>query len=838
MLAAAVLAVGSWSVSPTFAEEEESSVSGERHEDREEREPPKEEVKAELKEEPREAPKAEQQDEPKQEVQEAPKAEKEETPEPVAEQESESDDDGETSSQDDGGEASQDGDGESDRDDEKEDDESGDSEDEKPDEGEHKPADGDGEPDDPDAAHTPDPEETPDPENTPDPEETPDPTEAADETPEPEETNDEATIDLDGPSGKSLYPGQSVRFSFTVKNAASLHYRLTGPDGELVASGELSVDAESYSFMPEKSGTYTLLLTAIGEDGSDVGAQASVTVAPLPALSVAVSAEAECCHGGDSVSFAIRIPEGVELASCTIKGTQSGNVFYEDDQISEKVTVIPPAVGRVTDVTLTVSVTDVFGRTAEDSATIPCAVHDRESRAQWEATMDDVVLTGVWPDDLIAIAKTQVGYKESSIDFGEKHGGGISGYTRYGDWAGMPYDEWCAMFASFCLHYAGVSESDFPRASNCQRWIEKLKKQGLYADKYSAEPQLGDLVFFEWEGDDDSDHVGIIVKLDGDGQGFTTIEGNSKGGAVTGDDHYDVSDARVIGYGLVNEAYARSIPGVRQTLVAQDGGMTITADVPADAMLKGSVRLEVDLIGRSDDRFEDCVEALRDELGGDELGWARCIRVRFVDSEGNRVKPQVPVTLTVDYSEKLAASVTLTPAVATIGADVDIDRHVTLTRRGSACRFEFEQSDFDGIICTYVAGDMRYGSNVMKVKGDGNTLRLACTAASKVPAGAALSLKEIKPGSGAYNRYLSQIDVGLNETVRFFEVKLSYNGMTVEPEGHLTLSLNCAQDASAARVAHLDSGRVRNARLSHRKNGRVVVDFDANGVGVFGVVFS
>ena len=26
------------------------------------------------------------------------------------------------------------------------------------------------------------------------------------------------------------------------------------------------------------------------------------------------------------------------------------------------------------------------------------------------------------------------------------------GYTRYGDWYGVPYGDWCAMFASFCIH--------------------------------------------------------------------------------------------------------------------------------------------------------------------------------------------------------------------------------------------------------------------------------------------------------------------------------------------------------------------------------------------------
>ena len=66
---------------------------------------------------------------------------------------------------------------------------------------------------------------------------------------------------------------------------------------------------------------------------------------------------------------------------------------------------------------LTVTLEDIYHQTAQASATIPCAVHAPETRAQWERSMKGVKKTGEWPLDLVAIAMTQVGYHESTIDF-------------------------------------------------------------------------------------------------------------------------------------------------------------------------------------------------------------------------------------------------------------------------------------------------------------------------------------------------------------------------------------------------------------------------------------
>ena len=56
--------------------------------------------------------------------------------------------------------------------------------------------------------------------------------------------------------------------------------------------------------------------------------------------------------------------------------------------------------------------------------------------------------TGNMRDDIIGVALTQVGYSE-----------GYGGYTKYGDWYGYPYLDWCGMFVSWCARQAGIPKS-------------------------------------------------------------------------------------------------------------------------------------------------------------------------------------------------------------------------------------------------------------------------------------------------------------------------------------------------------------------------------------------
>ena len=688
-------------------------------------------------------------------------------------------------------------------------------------------------------------------------------------TPEPTLEPEKGSISIKGSSIKDAVAGSELTFKFKAKNMESLSYRITGPDGNTVASGRLDADATSLRFTPNQAGKYTLTLVGTGLDGNDVGVRKSFTVAKMPELTLEVKADHECCHAGEDTSFTLTVPDGVDIELCSIKATMGGKEIFSSDRFKTNITVSVPQSKKVTKVTLSVRVRDALERTAEGSVTIPCAINEREKRSQWEATMAGVVKTGIWPEDLIAIAKTQVGYKESSKDFGEKHGGGISGYTRYGDWAGMRYDEWCAMFASFCLHYAGITEENFARASNCQRWINRLVKQDLYADRGAYEPKLGDLVFFEWGGDNASDHVGIIAKLENDKKGnltaFVTIEGNSKGGAVTFNDRYKLNDSRIVGYGLVNLAYERYVQGVLKTLPAEeqdpeaaedeeaeeaveveavpevvnntasDSGVTVTADYGDKAALPEGTRLIIKVLSPEDRGYEDYMRSLRQSVGEAELAEARFVEIRFVDESGAEVQPQGPVKLSVSVDGKLNASRALLPGVATFGAAApSINPEVELTRTDAARQYDFEQSNFDGVICAYVAGDLKYKKDAAEAATGDVTAKLAYEADSHVPVGSDLIFREITPDSDEYDTCLARLgDIADGETVRFFEIGLELNGLEIEPQGMVTLTIACDQPADDVRAVRLNDGQFFPTKVNHRINGQTSVRFDVNATGIF-----
>lgn len=171
--------------------------------------------------------------------------------------------------------------------------------------------------------------------------------------------------------------------------------------------------------------------------------------------------------------------------------------------------------------------TEPASATDETPPTVPVSdpTADVESPAVWESTFANITLTGDPAADLLAIAASQLGYTESTRNFlieGEGEDAAMYGYTRYGAWYGLPYGDWCAMFVSFCLNYAGLT--DIPSGAGCQSWLEALSEKGLYYTSAWYAPASGDVAFYDLDGDGKSDHVGIITELSEDG--YLTIEGN------------------------------------------------------------------------------------------------------------------------------------------------------------------------------------------------------------------------------------------------------------------------------------------------------------------------
>ena len=210
-----------------------------------------------------------------------------------------------------------------------------------------------------------------------------------------------------------------------------------------------------------------------------------------------------------------------------------------------------------------VVVTDANGAVESDSVEVPVAVREYETANDWEKDFRDVELTGDWRKDLVAIAKTQLGYKESERNFIFDEEGEKDGYTRYGDWYGSAYAEWCAMFVSFCLNYAEIPENNFPYEANCQNWKEALGNYGAYEDNEAKyEPQVGDLMFINWQADYEEtkelsnfpQHVGIVVSVGS--SKIETIEGNINGGVYRRE--YDLDSDMIVGYGNTTKLMQRA----------------------------------------------------------------------------------------------------------------------------------------------------------------------------------------------------------------------------------------------------------------------------------------
>lgn len=227
---------------------------------------------------------------------------------------------------------------------------------------------------------------------------------------------------------------------------------------------------------------------------------------------------------------------------------------------------------------------------------------DVETAQDWEEMLSSVSLTGVWADDVVEIAKSQIGYVESELNYAvSKDGVTPLGYTRYGEWFGVPYDEdWSAAFASFCLSYAKVEGMAFD--SDCAMWVETLSAgwQDLYrnADEYT--PVRGDLVFFDIDGDTVADRVGILAEIapasENAPETLLVIEGDcfNQVQYMT----YELGDASIIGYSMLPEQEP-----LANTYDYFDGIVDVKVEIPADSGIPEDAVLRVTPIDVTDSNY-------------------------------------------------------------------------------------------------------------------------------------------------------------------------------------------------------------------------------------------
>ncbi len=174
----------------------------------------------------------------------------------------------------------------------------------------------------------------------------------------------------------------------------------------------------------------------------------------------------------------------------------------------------------------------------------PADLTDMETEDDWEATLPE--LQGNIVADLIAVAESQLGYEESTVNYLLTDEEELLYYSRYGAWwdEENPYGDWNAEFVSFCLNYAGIT--DVPLESDVANWPDTLVDYDQwFVNDGTFIPNAADLVFFDTDSDNNANRAGIITYADIENNHMTVI--HERNGKVRERD-YTLDDSDILGY--------------------------------------------------------------------------------------------------------------------------------------------------------------------------------------------------------------------------------------------------------------------------------------------------
>lgn len=138
--------------------------------------------------------------------------------------------------------------------------------------------------------------------------------------------------------------------------------------------------------------------------------------------------------------------------------------------------------------------------TSEEELTSEEASTEEETSEAEEESSELPQLTGIWPQDMIAVASALVGSENTDL-------------------------------VEFCLNYVGVYGVSFN--TDLDAWIESLQENDLYGAADEFDPNPGDVAFFDEDGDGSADYAGVVVNATFDEDGFVTeftvVETNDQG---------------------------------------------------------------------------------------------------------------------------------------------------------------------------------------------------------------------------------------------------------------------------------------------------------------------
>lgn len=288
---------------------------------------------------------------------------------------------------------------------------------------------------------------------------------------------------------------------------------------------------------------------------------------------------------------------------------------------------------------------------------------DSYKKGPYYTALTNVQLTGNQRADIVAVARSQVGYKEG--DNTNQLGGTSSGskdYTEYGRWYGS-YDMWCAMFVSWCANQARISTNVVPKHSYTPTGLQTFKDWGraytrAQVEKGSYTPQPGDIIYFKSaRNNNPTNHVGIVTGYH-NGTVYT-IEGNSS--KKVAERSYSISNTEIV-Y-ICCPKYENS-----------NGGTIVTANCfPKCASSHTSIVSALKSVDADSSYAYRKTIAAANNISGYSGTAAQNTQMLNLLKEGNLVKPDSVTTTTAtkaEYYPKCSGSYkSIVDALKSVGAD-------------------------------------------------------------------------------------------------------------------------------------------------------------------------
>lgn len=152
-----------------------------------------------------------------------------------------------------------------------------------------------------------------------------------------------------------------------------------------------------------------------------------------------------------------------------------------------------------------------------------------ENSGLWSSVMYGIGRSG---DEIVKVALTQLGNV---------------GGRPYWSWYGFNSRvAWCACFVSWCANECGYIDTGvIPKFAGCVVGVQWFKEHDQWQPR-TYTPKAGDIIFFDWEQDGETDHVGIVERVS---NGYVhTVEGNTSNSCRQR--QYSLSDPDIFGYGV------------------------------------------------------------------------------------------------------------------------------------------------------------------------------------------------------------------------------------------------------------------------------------------------